>query len=179
MEIKRSINHRENKCWRCNYPACESKRGKKSIKSLSFFENFNFHIRLVLKVLFRWCVDIQISSISKSLGISSGTVTKIIDTLVKKLIEKDESENQKLGGGNSIVQIDETMLNYSAKNHVGEPASHKTDALCIVETINGRITKSFATTIPDKKALTLVPIICSKVCPGSVIIQMSTKAIKP
>ena len=129
-------------------------------------------------MLFRWYVDIQISSISKSLGISSKTVTKIINTLVKKLIEKDESENQKLGGGNSIVQIDETMLNYSAKNHVGKPASHKTDALCIVETINGRITKSFATIIPDKKASTLVPIICSKVCPGSVIHTDEHKSYK-
>ena len=38
MKIKRSINYRENKCWRCNYPTCESKRGKKSIKSLSFLK---------------------------------------------------------------------------------------------------------------------------------------------
>jgi transposase-like protein len=60
------------------------------------------------------------------------------------------------------------MLNYKAKSHRGRSPSNHTDALCIVEAKRS-ITRVFAKTIPDKKASTLIPIICSQVADNSVI----------
>ncbi|MGL5706893.1 MAG: transposase, partial [Aeromonas sp.] len=76
--------------------------------------------------------------------------------------------NNKLGGPGRIVQIDETMLNFKCKSHRGRSPNNRTDALCVVEVSSG-IQRVFATIIPDKKAQTLVPIICSQVASNSII----------
>lgn len=67
------------------------------------------------------------------------------------------------------MQIDETMLNYKCKSHRGRSSTNKTDALCIAELVNRKITRLFATTIPNKEERTFVPIICKQVAANSVI----------
>lgn len=79
----------------------------------------------------------------------------------------DFTEN-KLGGPGRIVQIDETMLNYKCKSHRGRSPSNRTDSLCMVE-FTERITRAYATVIPNKCANTLIPIICNQVAPHSKI----------
>ncbi|MGL5707435.1 MAG: transposase [Aeromonas sp.] len=74
----------------------------------------------------------------------------------------------KLGGPGKVVQIDETMLNFKCKSHRGRSPKNRTDALCIVEVSSG-IQRVFATIIPDKKATTMIPIICTQVASNSII----------
>ncbi|KAG0419258.1 hypothetical protein DMUE_6377, partial [Dictyocoela muelleri] len=96
---------------------------------------------------------------------------RIIERIIKKLVDKIpevDFSNNKLGGPGRIVQIDETMLNFKCKSHRGRPPGNKTDALCIIE-INNKITRVFATVIPDKKAETIIPIIFNQVTPNSII----------
>lgn len=74
----------------------------------------------------------------------------------------------KLGGPGLIVEVDETMLNFKCKSHRGRTANNRTDALCIVETNVGR-KRVFACIIQDKKATTLIPIICANVASHTII----------
>ena len=83
-------------------------------------------------------------------------------------IPKPNFTNDKLGGIGKIVQADETMLNYKYKSHRGRSLSNKTDALSIVE-FKEEITRVFATVIPDRKATTILPIICEQVASGSIV----------
>jgi transposase-like protein len=101
------------------------------------------------------------------MDVSVNTCEKVISKLVS-LIPPPDFSNDKLGGPGSIVQIDETMLNYKCKSHRGRSPSNRTDSLCIVEVRNG-ITRAFACVIPDKTASTLIPIICSQVASNSTI----------
>lgn len=73
-----------------------------------------------------------------------------------------------MGGPGKIVQVDETALNHSVKAHRGRAPLNKTDALCIIE-YDTKISKAYACVIKDKKATTLLPIICDKVLPFSTI----------
>ncbi|KCZ80027.1 hypothetical protein H312_02584, partial [Anncaliia algerae PRA339] len=67
-----------------------------------------------------------------------------------------------------VVQIDETMLNYKAKNHRAHSPANRTDALCIVECLND-IKRAYATIIPDKKTSTNIQIISRQVAVNSII----------
>ena len=107
----------------------------------------------------------QMHSIQKSLDISNNLVKKILKELISRMKETDFN-NDKLGSGNRLVQVDETMLNYKCKSHRGRSPNNKTDSLSIVEIDQG-ITRCFATVIPNKKAETLIPIIVNNVCSGA------------
>ncbi|KCZ80748.1 hypothetical protein H312_01847, partial [Anncaliia algerae PRA339] len=76
--------------------------------------------------------------------------------------------DNKLGGPNSIVQIDEKLLNYKCKSHRGRSPSNKSDSLCIVE-VSNKIIRAFSNLISDKKEITIVPIICNKVVSNLII----------
>ncbi|KAG0438093.1 hypothetical protein DMUE_3309 [Dictyocoela muelleri] len=60
------------------------------------------------------------------------------------------------------------MRNYKCKSHRGRSSTNRTDALCIVEVING-ISRGFAKVISDKTRKTILPIILSQVTPNSTI----------
>ncbi|KCZ82114.1 hypothetical protein H312_00389, partial [Anncaliia algerae PRA339] len=60
------------------------------------------------------------------------------------------------------------MLNFKFKSHRGRSSTNKTDALCIVE-MGQRINRAFIKLITNKKAKTIIPIVCSQIIPGSVI----------
>ncbi|KCZ76129.1 hypothetical protein H311_02880 [Anncaliia algerae PRA109] len=73
-----------------------------------------------------------------------------------------------MGGCGSIVQIDETMLNFKSKSHRGRSPLNKTDALVIVE-VNNIVSQIYADAIENKKNETIMPIICDHVVTGAEI----------
>ncbi|KCZ82279.1 hypothetical protein H312_00302, partial [Anncaliia algerae PRA339] len=89
------------------------------------------------------------ASIIRKLSISKYTLKKIKDKLFY-LMKLDFDKMNKPGGPSTIVQIDETMMNYKYKSHRGRSPLNKTDALCIVE-FTDKITKAYATTSLIKK----------------------------
>ncbi|KCZ74612.1 hypothetical protein H311_04420 [Anncaliia algerae PRA109] len=112
-----------------------------------FFEKFDVDIQKVFKVLGFFACKIQDASIIRNLSISKNTLKKIKDKLFY-LMKLDYDKMNKLGGPSTIVQIDETMMNYKCKSHRGRSPLNKTDAFCTVE-FTDKITKAYATTIFD------------------------------
>ncbi|KAM0688209.1 hypothetical protein COBT_000539, partial [Conglomerata obtusa] len=70
------------------------------------------------------------------MNLDEKTVLSIIDKVVTKIPSIDFSNN-KIGGPGYIVQIDETMMIYKCKSHRGRSPTNRTDALCMVEVLNG------------------------------------------
>ncbi|KAM0673867.1 hypothetical protein GVAV_002705 [Gurleya vavrai] len=64
----------------------------------------------------------------------------------------------KIGGPNRRVKIDEIMLNFEIKSYRGRAPQNRMDSLCKVE-CNPNITLVFATIITNKKNTIIIPII--------------------
>ncbi|KCZ80089.1 hypothetical protein H312_02514, partial [Anncaliia algerae PRA339] len=64
------------------------------------------------------------------------------------------------------------------KSHRGRSPHNKTDALVMTE-FTDRIKRVFAVVIPDKRAETILPIICNNIINGSVIWTDEHKSYSP
>jgi transposase-like protein len=146
---------------------CISYKKYFSVRLDSFFENFNIPLPFIMRVIGKYCARQPLNSIIESLSNEKINIEKIITKLVR-LIPQSDFSLEKLGGVGSIVQIDETMLNYKCKSHRGRSPTNRTDSLVIVEVRSG-ITKAFAKVIPNKTKETMIPIIVSQVAPNSII----------
>ncbi|KCZ79245.1 hypothetical protein H312_03364 [Anncaliia algerae PRA339] len=60
------------------------------------------------------------------------------------------------------------MMNYKAKSHRGRSPNNRTDALCIIECLDG-INRAYASIIPEKKVSRILPIILRQLAENSVI----------
>ncbi|KAM0686949.1 hypothetical protein COBT_001820, partial [Conglomerata obtusa] len=87
----------------------------------------------------------------------------MLNHLINRMENTDFSQKN-LGRPGHIVQIDGTMMNFSCESHRGRASTNRVDPLCIVKFTN-KITRVFATVIPDKSSSTLIPIICSHLSP--------------
>lgn len=148
--------YKDGICWRCNNPNCSSDRPRTNIRKGSFFEGFNLPYLKIIKVFIRWSLNNKQTSIVENLGINDRTYKKIIQKFLS-LIQSFDFKDNKLGGPNHIVQIDETALNRKVKAHRGRAPTNKTDTLCIVE-FKDQITRVFVYVIPNKKVETIIPI---------------------
>lgn len=153
--------------WRCQVRSCSKFKEYFSIRSGSFFEGFNSSLKNILLVLIKYASRQPIYSINSSSALGKRTISKIIKKIINMIPAPDFS-NAKLGGPGSIVQVDETMLNYKCKSHRGRSPANRSDALSIVE-CRDSIIKCFATIIPDKKASTIIPILVDQIAHGSTI----------
>lgn len=153
--------------WHCLVSSCLAYKKKVSLRHGGFFEGFRLPLKLILRVLYRWSVNQSQESIVSSLNIIGRTYKKIILKFLD-YVERHGNQDEKMGGPGKIVQVDETALNHGVKAHRGRAPTNKTDALCIIE-YDTKITKAYACVIGDKKATTLLPIICDKVLPFSTI----------
>lgn len=167
MRLSVCKNNRDGYSWRCMLKSCSGHQRYWSIRENTFFSNFTTSLGEILIILIRYSSRQPLYSIKQNLDTPSRTIDRIISKL-KLMIPAPNYTNDKLGGPGYIVQVDETMMNFKCKSHRGRSPSNRTDALCIVETRNG-ITRSFATVIADKRASTIIPIICANVASRSII----------
>ncbi|KAG0439999.1 hypothetical protein DMUE_2059 [Dictyocoela muelleri] len=154
--------------WICMQRICKDYKKYTSVRGGSFFLGFNLPITKIIKILVKYVSRQSIKSICSSItSVSPKSIHRIIKKL-KFLIQEPCFIENKLGGIGSVVQVDETMLNYKCKSHRGRSPSNRTDALVIVE-VRGRVTRVYAKVIPNKSASTILPIIAEQVCSGSEI----------
>lgn len=146
---------------------CEHYKEYSSLRKTTFFEGLRLPLITIMKIIIQYASRIPRFSITAYSIICKKTILKIIERIIQRIPAPDFSEN-KLGGFNRNVQIDETMLNYKCKNHRGRSPTNKTDALCIIE-MQGLIIRVFAKMIPNKKAETLITLICQQVAANSII----------
>ena len=89
---------------------------------------------------------------------------------LKSWVSEPSLRDNKLNGPGYNVQVNEAMMNYKCKSHIGSSPQNRTDALSIVGVDqNGHITRAFAKVIPDKKSTTIIPIILKNVARSATI----------
>lgn len=167
MKLCSAVRYSEGVAWRCFAIGCSRRHSRVDVRKHSFFSEFGIELKKIFKILLRWAGGQTQSSILSTIQVSKPTLIKLIKKLVG-LMALDNERQPKLGGPGSIVQVDETMLNYKCKSHRGRSPNNRTDALCIVECMP-KIQKVWAQIIPDKRAVTIVPIICDRVIENSII----------
>ena len=167
MKLVKYTRNNDGYAWRCMHKSCTRYKKYISVRTRSFFKNPNIDVLLVLRIVCKYAVRQPYHSIANALAVKKNTLLKVLNN-IRSRIPRVDFRDSKLGGPGFIVQIDETMLNFKVKSHRGRSPSNRTDCLCIVE-VNTRITRAYACSIPDKKAETLIPIICSQVASNSII----------
>lgn len=168
MSLVTASKYIDGFAWRCSKPGCINYTKRVSVRVDSHFSSFGISMKTLLKVLLRYSAGQQQSLIVSTIKISNPTYKKLISKVVK-LMDENNKQQLKLGGPGKVVQIDETMMNYKCKSHRGRSALNRTDALCIVEVENNKISKVWAQVIEDKTIATIMPIICERVYAGSII----------
>ncbi|KCZ80254.1 hypothetical protein H312_02344 [Anncaliia algerae PRA339] len=163
--------------WRCYNSNCIKYRKRVSIRKDSIFFGLRLKLKKCLRVMLMWLDNDNQSLILKKLKISYSFYRKIVNLLLLKIKSENAISPLKFGGVGTLIQIDETMLNFKCKSHRGRSSRNKSDALCIIE-FKQKISKCFACLIPNKKKDTLIPIITSLVIPGSVIYTDEHKSYK-
>lgn len=168
MKLVLSKKYVDDYAWRCFNKQCTHYLKRRSVRDESLFYNFGISMKTILKVLIRYSVGISQYSILKTIKISQPTFKKLFSVLIEKMKVNNDFQ-PKLGGPGRIIQIDETMMNYKCKSHRGRSTDNKTEAICIVEIKESKITRVWAEVIDNKKIETMLPIICSRVVVGSLI----------
>ncbi|KAM0684830.1 hypothetical protein COBT_003962, partial [Conglomerata obtusa] len=129
VNCKNYIDDAACRCYSVNY---SHYRNRRSIRDGSFFGKFGKDTLKILKILIRYSGNQTRHSILQTIMISKPTLHKIMHELIA-LMKIENSQIRPLGGPGSVVQIDETMLNYRCKSHRGRSPTNRTDALVIAE----------------------------------------------
>ncbi|CAF1138358.1 unnamed protein product, partial [Brachionus calyciflorus] len=155
----------EKYSWRCT--KCSTFY---SVKSGSFFEQFKLSIINVLEIVDYWAKDRKQADMHESLKISRPSIFKICHLLRQLCFLDLDKENFKVGGKNSIVEIDESVFN-KVKYNKGKDMIHMTKNKQIwVFGIRERISKKvFFQAVNNRKENTLIPIIQKHILPDSII----------
>ena len=124
--------------------------------------------KLILKILIKWSSDTQQFSAHKALSVNKVTYLKVISRIMCYIKNYQPTKTEKMGGPDTNIQVNEMMINFKCKSHRGRTTENKTDALCIIEYTDDTI-KAYATTIPNISKTTIIPIICSRMVPGSIV----------
>ena len=164
---KRSIDGFE---WRCIFHSCKKYNHSNSIRVGSFIENSKLPTLIILKVLIKWSMGMKEVDILKHVSISRTALRVITSKLNGKISEYFKKNSVKLGGPLSIVQVDETKLNFNVKSHRGRGNVKPKWCFCIVDcTISPSL--GYCQIVDNRCSSTLLPIIEDIVIPGSTIMS--------
>ncbi|KCZ79769.1 hypothetical protein H312_02852 [Anncaliia algerae PRA339] len=87
---------------------------------------------VIIGIIVRYSTRQPFYSIKSSMSVSESTIEVALKALVSEFPSPDFANN-KLGCPRKIVQIDETMLNFRCKSHLGRSLLNRTDSLCILK----------------------------------------------
>lgn len=170
MQLKKCRNSTDGFKWKCCTYSCTKYKTYKSVRKDGCFENFSLDLVTIVKVCFYWAHGLQQCEIIRLLKISRSVCFKFEKFFSIKLRKYFELYPVKLGGFNRFCQIDETMVNFKVKSHVGRGPREKIWCFGIVDTSTVP-SLGYCCIVCDRKTSTLLPII-ERVCrPGTTIIS--------
>lgn len=80
-----------------------------------------------------WLENANQSLVLKKLKISYSVYRKIINSIILRIKSDSIRYPMKFGGVGTLIQIDETLLNFKCKSRRGRSSKNKSDALYIIE----------------------------------------------
>ncbi|KAG0417738.1 hypothetical protein DMUE_6419, partial [Dictyocoela muelleri] len=154
--------------FRCYKKQCSNFQKYISIRKYSFFQDYNIELRKIMTSIYKWFSNTNQIDVQRELDISKKTVQKIYKNLRIRTKIFFEENSYRLGGEGIICQIDESMFKYKQKYFVGRSPVRNRWVFGIVDT-SEKPGRYFVTSVGNRSALTLLPII-NQICrPGSII----------
>ena len=155
--------------FRCMTRSCQSYKKYTSIREGSIFENFSSTLEHLMKMIFKWSGCITQKEIRGEVARGRLLVSKLVLKL-RRLTQKYFLSNPVILGGRGIIcQIDESLFRHKPKFHRGRATNHELWVFGIADT-SYTPAKIYLDCVPDRTALTLLPII-SRVCRADTIIH--------
>ena len=133
----------------------------------SFFRHSHLSLMQWSLILFHWSTKTPSQQIQTLTGLSEKTIIKVLSGIRTICSIKIGQDNIRLGGPGIIIEIDESKFGACQKYHRGR-ASHGPWVFGMVERTSHRV---FLFRVPNRKRLTLLPIIQEYVLPGTTIIS--------
>ena len=117
MKIVYCANVKDKQVFRCNNKECIKIQTTRSIRSESFFQEFNISFKDILELIYRFSKEERISKIMIDLSLSKNTVISFFQR-IRSLCTKFLVDNPiNVGGDGVIVQIDESCFSQQPKYH--------------------------------------------------------------
>ena len=110
MEIQNDALTIDGCRWRCKNSRC---RKTKSIRDNSFFSRSNLSMEKIIQIILFWSKEITLKMASEELYISKQTMVdwyRFCRDIVISYFENIEPSNEKKGGVDKIVEIDESVF---------------------------------------------------------------------
>lgn len=165
-----STRNADGKIFRCYNTRCSKYKKFYSIRVNSFFNEFKISLRESLTLIWKWGGEITQKEVMREVPISPSAIIKIFN-LLRTLCCRYFMQNPVILGGSGVLcQIDESLFRHKPKNHRGRAPEHKLWVFGIADT-SYTPAKVYLKLVENRSAATLVPIICEKCRPGSIIVS--------
>jgi hypothetical protein len=156
--------------WQCRNSSCSHRYTYKNVRTNCCFKNFNLKLVTLLKVLYYWSKGFQQHEILSVVNVSRHFLVKFENFLSNQIKKYFLLHPVKLGGMNRVCQIDETMLNFKVKSHVGRGPREKIWCFGIVDpTFSPAL--GYCCVVPNRTTQTLFEIIRNVCLEGTTIIS--------
>jgi hypothetical protein len=154
--------YRERCEWRCTRNACG---GCSSIRTGTFFAFSKLPCIKILELGRRWLNRDSCSSIIRSSGCSSKTVSAYNGYFRRLVADSLEFEDYTIGGKNIIVEIDECKISKRKYNR-----GHPVEGAWVLGGVERTKERGvFLVEVPDRSAITLLSLLEKHILPGSIV----------
>ena len=166
---KDSSYGRDGFVWRCTKKECGYKI---SVRAGSWFEQSHLTLQQVVKLTYYWVYKTRQDTVRRELRINcEETIVDWYNLCREVCSEVLEKDSAKIGGPGKIVEIDESKFG-KRKYHKGR----RKDGIWVFGGIERDSKNCFLSSVEDRSAETLIPIIKEHVLPGTTIISDCWKA---
>jgi hypothetical protein len=115
-KYRKDSKSRDGFSWRFINSLCRNHKKYFSIREGSFFKGVKQDILVILRILNKYGSHQPLHSICAAMEMAEKSVLLLLQKF-KACIPAISYEENKVGGPNFFVQVDETMLNYKCKSH--------------------------------------------------------------
>ena len=167
MDLQQRSDITDRYRWRCPDSSCKK---SVSLRSGTFFEQSRLHLRQWIVLMYWWSREYPVTNACGEAEVDEKTAIQIYqycrDICSWRILNHDSS--LLLGGPGVVVQIDESLFRHKPKNHRGRATTREVLVFGLCDTSHSPAL-GVMSTVPNRSAQTLLPIIERHVRQGSIV----------